>query len=84
MVTQDSSKRLAAYIRNSISNGEELSPAELAYTLAKRKSRFSRAVVIKAKSLEALAESLEDPKLKISRALRSTQIGSVFNGKGAQ
>ncbi|TGO46053.1 hypothetical protein BOTNAR_0617g00050 [Botryotinia narcissicola] len=46
MINQDASKRLAACIHDSISNSKELSPADLAYNLAKRKSRFSRAVEI--------------------------------------
>ncbi|KAK2624708.1 hypothetical protein QTJ16_005901 [Diplocarpon rosae] len=82
--TQNASKKLAAYIRSSFSEGKGLSPADLAFTLAERKSRFPRAVALKAKNLEELACLLEDPKLKVTRALRYSRLGFVFNGQGAQ
>ncbi|PBP25422.1 hypothetical protein BUE80_DR003887 [Diplocarpon rosae] len=84
LATQNASKKLAAYIRSSVSEGKDISPADLAFTLAERKSRFPRAVALKAKNLEELACLLEDPKLKVTRALRNTRLGFVFNGQGAQ
>lgn len=82
--TQRISKRLAAYIRQSTLDGKEPTPADLAYTLAERRSRFPHALAVKARSLEELVERLEDPKLKATRATRNPRIGFVFNGQGAQ
>lgn len=82
---QSSAKRLAAYIRDSISTKTCPSMADLAYTLAERRSRFPWAVAVKAQSLSELAERLEDSKLKSTRSLRTIpRIGFVFNGQGAQ
>lgn len=84
-VAQTASKRLAAYIHQSIASHNEPLPADLAYTLAERKSRFSWAVAVKAKSLVELADRLDGPKLKATRAMRTVpRIGFVFNGQGAQ
>ncbi|KAL9127721.1 MAG: hypothetical protein Q9217_003451 [Psora testacea] len=84
-VTQESSKRLAAYVQKSIVSSSEPLPADLAYTLAERRSRFPWAVAVKARSLPELADRLSEPKLKATRALRTVpRIGFVFNGQGAQ
>lgn len=84
-VTQMSSKRLAAYIRQWPASGVPFSPADLAYTLAERRSRFPWAVAVRARSLAQLAERLDEPKLKATRGRRTIpRIGFVFNGQGAQ
>ena len=84
-VTQTSSRQLAAYIRESVLSCTHYSPADVAYTLAERRSRFPWAVAVKARSLGDLAERLDDPKLKPTRGKRTIpRIGLVFNGQGAQ
>lgn len=83
--TQAGSKRFAAYIRQSIASHNEPLPADLAYTLAERRSRFPWAVAVKARSLAELADRLEEPQPKATRAMRTTpRIGFVFNGQGSQ
>ena len=81
-------KRLASYIREATSTeGREelLSPADLAYTLAERRSRFPWATAVRANSLEDLANKLDDYSRKATRAMQSPpRIGMVFNGQGAQ
>ncbi|KAL8861949.1 MAG: hypothetical protein Q9178_001819 [Gyalolechia marmorata] len=85
VVTQTSSRQLAAYIRQSVLSRTHSSPADVAYTLAERRSRFPWAVAVKARSLGDLAERLDDPKLKPTRGKRTIpRIGLVFNGQGAQ
>lgn len=84
-VTMAGCKRLAAYIRQSIAKGNSPSPADLAYTLAERRSRFRWASAIRATNLKQLADRLEDPGRKATRAMRTTpRLGFVFNGQGAQ
>ena len=84
-VTQAGSNRLATYIRQSITGCSQPTPADLAYTLAERRSRFPWAIAVKARSLAELAERLEGPPPKATRAMRTTpRIGFVFNGQGAQ
>ncbi|KNG44599.1 polyketide synthase [Stemphylium lycopersici] len=78
-------KDLAQYIRKALQDGSAPAPGDLAYTLAERRSRFSWTVAVKARSLEQLAEILEDPRRQPSRAFSSpVRIGYVFNGQGAQ
>ena len=84
-VTGAGGKRLASCIRQSIESGQEPLPADLAFTLAERRSRFPWAVAVKARSLAELATRLEEPQSKATRAMRiSPRIGFVFNGQGAQ
>jgi acyl transferase domain-containing protein len=78
-------RKLAAYIRDSISQGKEPRPVDLAYTLAQRRSRFPCATAVRATSLRELADRLEEPHRKATRASpNSLRIGFVFNGQGAQ
>jgi acyl transferase domain-containing protein len=78
-------KKLVAYIQNSMSNGHEPLPADLAYTLAERRSRFPWATAVRARSLTKLAAQLEEPHRKATRTMSSPpRIGFVFNGQGAQ
>ena len=84
-VTQALAKRFATYIRQSITSRTQLLPADLAYTLAERRSRFPWGVAVKARSLDDLADRLDESKLKATRERRTTpRIGFVFNGQGAQ
>ena len=84
-VTQASAKQFATYIRQSIASRAQLLPADLAYTLAERKSRFPWAVAVRARSLGELADRLDESKLEATRQRRTTpRIGFVFNGQGAQ
>jgi acyl transferase domain-containing protein len=77
-------KKLAAYLLQLSTTNSLLSPADLAYTLAERRSRLPWATAIKASGLKELAERLNQPNLKATRAIRSPRIGFVFNGQGAQ
>ena len=81
-------KKLASYIRGATSTGgreEPLSPADLAYTLAERRSRFPWAIAVRANSLADLAKKLDDDSRKATRATQSPpRIGMVFNGQGTQ
>ncbi|CAN9258147.1 unnamed protein product [Alternaria alternata] len=79
------SKDLAKYMRNALHSGEAPSPDDLAYTLSERRSRLPWIIAVKARSLEQLAEILEDPRRQPIRASSSpVRIGYVFNGQGAQ
>ncbi|KAI4621629.1 Type I Iterative PKS [Alternaria sp. BMP 0032] len=78
-------KDLAKYIRNALQEGNAPAPNDLAYTLFERRSRFPWTVAVKARSLEQLADLLEDTRLKPTRASSApVRIGYVFNGQGAQ
>ena len=77
-------KNLAAYLRQSIQEGHEPSPGDLAYTLLERRSRLPWAVAIRASSLEELADRLEQPIVKPLNATKKPRLGFVFNGQGAQ
>jgi len=61
--TLEMNRKLAAYIRDSISQGKELRPVDLAYTLAQRRSRFLCATAVRTTSLRELAGCLEEPLL---------------------
>lgn len=80
------SKSLAAYIRDSAAQNRAIDPADLAFTLSDRRSRFQWATSVRATNLEDLAKRLEDPQRKPIRAPagRLPRIGFVFNGQGAQ
>jgi acyl transferase domain-containing protein len=78
-------RKLAAYIRDAISQGKEPRPVDLAYTLAQRRSRFPCATAVRATNLGELADCLEEPHRKATRASPNPlRIGFVFNGQGAQ
>jgi acyl transferase domain-containing protein len=85
-VIQAMNKRLAAYIRSSLltSHNDEDLARGVAYTLGKRKSRFHWATVVKARGLMELADRLDEPGCQTTRAMKSSRIGYVFNGQGAQ
>lgn len=76
--------KLAAHIRESLASGQTMSPGDLAYTLAERRSVFSWMVAVHARSLEELCGRLESPETSASHSMRSTRLGFVFNGQGAQ
>ncbi|KAG9190441.1 hypothetical protein G6011_08529 [Alternaria panax] len=79
------SRDMAKYIRDAVQDGHAPIPDDLAYTLAERRSRLPWTVAVKARSLEQLAEVLEDPRRQPLRTSSSTvRIGYVFNGQGAQ
>lgn len=91
--TRTMAKNLAAHLRNTTKEGgtNPISPADLAYTLAERRSRLSHKVAIRAGSLDELIESLDRlDQLKIrapptsTDPKRSRRLGFVFNGQGAQ
>lgn len=84
VASQAMNKRMAAYLRESIANGSDPLPADLAYTLAERRSLFSHVTAVRAKSLTELADRLDEPDRKSSRATRKPRLGFVFNGQGAQ
>jgi acyl transferase domain-containing protein len=81
---QGMNKNLADHIRKSISNDTQPSPTDLAFTLAERKSLFPWVTAVRARSLEELANRLNEPELKAIRSTRKPRLGFVFNGQGAQ
>lgn len=87
-VNQAMGEKLASYIREAISSADRekpLLPADLAYTLSERRSRFPWTTAVKARSLADLAKKLDDDTRKATRATQSPpRIGMVFNGQGAQ
>lgn len=83
-VAQQLNKNLAEYLRQAKAAGKEPSPTDLAFTLAERKSRFPWVTAIRAKGLGELADRLDDPDRKASRATKVPRVGFVFNGQGAQ
>lgn len=84
VASQAMNKNMAAYIRESIANGKEPLPTDLAYTLAERRSLFTWVTVVRARSLAELADRLDEPDRKTSRSTRKPRLGFVFNGQGAQ
>ncbi|QKX62349.1 uncharacterized protein TRUGW13939_09508, partial [Talaromyces rugulosus] len=83
--TQTMAKNLAAHIRDCINRGDELSPGDLAYTLAERRSRLGCISLVKSRTLVQLAGQLESPLLKFSQTSnKKPRLGFVFNGQGAQ
>ncbi|KKK24815.1 hypothetical protein P175DRAFT_0548914 [Aspergillus ochraceoroseus IBT 24754] len=84
VASQGMNKNFAAYIRESIANGTAPLPADLAFTLSERRSLFTWVTAIRAKSLEELADRLDEPDRKGSRATKKPRLGFVFNGQGAQ
>lgn len=83
--TRAMAKNLGTNLRKSIEVGKNISLADLAYTLAERRSRLSSKAVIRARSLEELIDTLDRPDLKIRATGPSKRrLGFVFNGQGAQ
>jgi acyl transferase domain-containing protein/NADPH:quinone reductase-like Zn-dependent oxidoreductase len=77
-------KQLSQYIEDASSHGKTVSPADLAYTLNERKSRFPWLTACRARKLQDLATKLNGPS-KPTRAMpKPPRIGYVFNGQGAQ
>ncbi|KAJ6153516.1 hypothetical protein N7470_006475 [Penicillium chermesinum] len=87
-VTKAMSSQLASYVRESASSTEKsvnsFLLADLAHTLAERRSRFPWSIAVKARSVNELATRLEDPSYQATRAIRNPRVGFVFNGQGAQ
>lgn len=77
-------KNLGVYIRQSIQEGHEPSPGDLAYTLLERRSHLPWVVAIRASNLDELAERLEQPTVKALHSTKQPRLGFVFNGQGAQ
>ncbi|KAK3944449.1 hypothetical protein QBC46DRAFT_350516 [Diplogelasinospora grovesii] len=84
VAAQQMNKNLAEYIRETTGLGKEPSPIDLAFTLAERRSRFPWVTAVRAKGLMELADRLDEPDLKASRATKKPRLGFVFNGQGAQ
>ena len=84
VASQAMNKNMAAYIRETIANGKEPLPPDLAYTLAERRSLFTWVTAVRARSLAELADRLDEPERKASRWTRKPRLGFVFNGQGAQ
>ncbi|KAM7188878.1 hypothetical protein V8F20_010387 [Naviculisporaceae sp. PSN 640] len=83
--TRAVAKSLGSHLRQSINEGKKISPADLAYTLAERRSRLSYKAAIRAGNLEELTEALGRPDLKIrTTGSNKHRLGFVFNGQGAQ
>lgn len=83
-VCQNMANNLSAHIRESLEAGTQPSLKDLAYTLAERRSRLPWVKAVRARTLEELADRLEDASPKPSHTTRSPRIGFVFNGQGAQ
>ncbi|KAF7554507.1 hypothetical protein G7Z17_g2865 [Cylindrodendrum hubeiense] len=83
-VCQNMASNLSTHIRQSLEAGNQPSLADLAYTLAARRSRLPWVKAVRATTLEELADRLEDVNPKPSHATRRPRIGFVFNGQGAQ
>lgn len=81
---QGMNKNLADHIRKSILNDTQPSPTDLAFTLSERKSLFSWVTAVRARSLEELANRLDEPEVKAIRSTKKPRLGFVFNGQGAQ
>ena len=77
-------KNLAINLRQSIQEGQEPSPGDLAYTLLERRSRLPWVVAIRSVSLEELAGRLEKLMIRPLNATKEPRLGFVFNGQGAQ
>jgi acyl transferase domain-containing protein len=87
-VTKTMAKKLGSYLHEAILPGareELLLPADLAYTLAERRSRLPWAIAVRSSSLDDLAKKLDEENARPTRAAQSPQrVGIVFNGQGAQ
>ncbi|KAH8655375.1 type I polyketide synthase [Xylariales sp. PMI_506] len=90
---QGMSQNLATYIRQSTETERDLTaltPANLAYTLSERRSRFPVVTTIRTKTLGQLAGRLEElasnsqAATKRLHGAKKPRIGFVFNGQGAQ
>ncbi|KAH6660300.1 polyketide synthase [Truncatella angustata] len=81
---QQMNKNLAKYIQKSLTQEPPLSPIDLAFTLAERKSRFPWATALRANDLAGLADRLDESDRKALRAMNKPRLGFVFNGQGAQ
>ncbi|KAH9872372.1 polyketide synthase [Plenodomus lingam] len=75
---------LALHIRDSIMRDQKPRAIDLAYTLAERRTRFAWTTVVKATSIEELADKLEETLRKPIRATTIPRLGFIFNGQGAQ
>lgn len=84
VASQGMNKNIAAYLRDSIANGTAPSPIDLAFTLAERRSLFTWVTAVRAENLTELADRLDEPERKGSRAAKKPRLGFVFNGQGAQ
>ncbi len=81
-------RNLASHLRFQIEAKNAPSPADLAYTLSKRRSRLSWVAAVRAGNLSELADQLDDSAtLKVAYVSNTKQLprlGFVFNGQGAQ
>lgn len=77
-------QNLANHLKKGLEVGESVSPAELAHTLAERRSRLHCVAAVRASSVSELVECLYHPQLKISTTSKKKRLGFVFNGQGAQ
>ncbi|KAF3769432.1 hypothetical protein M406DRAFT_245011 [Cryphonectria parasitica EP155] len=85
VAAQKMNQNLARHIREAAMLGTAPpSPIDLAFTLAECRSRFPWRTAVHAQSLAELADLLDDPSRKVSRAGRKPRLGFVFNGQGAQ
>lgn len=82
--TRVKAKNLASYLSNSIKKGQDLSPADVAYTLAEHRAGLNYTAAVRASTLDELVASLDRPQLKIHKASEKKRLGFVFNGQGAQ
>lgn len=90
VATKKIAKRLASHIRELIGEDNDKSnsipPANLAYTLAERRSLLPWVIAISAKDLQQLCGRLESPAIRPYYSTRRPvrRLGFVFNGQGAQ
>ena len=78
--------KFAVHVRQSISSDQSISPDDLAYTLAERRSLLPWVVTVPARNLEELCDRWESPAIKAVNSTRrpAKRLGFVFNGQGAQ
>ena len=78
--------QFAAHVRQCIASGQTLSPGDLAYTLAERRSLLPWRIVIRAKNLDELCSRLDTSTIQAPTyaKTRKPRLGFVFNGQGAQ
>ncbi|PYI32700.1 hypothetical protein BP00DRAFT_435110 [Aspergillus indologenus CBS 114.80] len=74
---------LATRIRESEENEEELLD-QLAFTLGRRRTRFSCTIAWSGSSITEAYATLEAPGLTTQRSMRVPRVGMVFTGQGAQ